>query len=60
LDSSSQQASGISKLAKSIVCSIRSGRLTPTIVPVMRGSRSENCSAAAARGTSYRPQIASS
>ena len=44
---SSHIASGIGNAAHSSVCFTRSGLLTPQIVEVTRGSRIENCSAAA-------------
>lgn len=55
--SSAQRVSGIGWQAKPSVCAIRSGLLIPTIVVVMRGSRSENWSAAEGSGTPARSQI---
>ena len=43
--------------AHSSVSATRSGLVTPQIVEVMRGSRSENCSAAAPGGTPCRAQL---
>ena len=57
--SSSQSASGIGHVAQAIVCSTRSGRVTPQTVDVIRGSRIENWSATAPSGTPWRAQIAS-
>jgi hypothetical protein len=46
-----QSSSGIGSAASASVSATRSGRVTPTIVEVMRGSHSENWKAAAAIGT---------
>ena len=51
LATSCQNASGIGKRAQSRVSFTRSGLVTPHTVDVTRLSRSENCSAAAPRGT---------
>src|SRR5215208_409215 len=48
--SSAQSASGMESCASSSVSLTRSARPMPTIVEVTRGSRRENCSAAAANG----------
>jgi sugar phosphate isomerase/epimerase len=55
---SSHSSAAIGRRASSTIASTRSGRDTPAIVETIRGSRSENWSAAAARGTSCRAQAA--
>ena len=56
--SSAQTPSGMSIVARSIVLWIRAALDMPTIVFVIRGSRRENCNAAAASGTPCRSQMA--